>query len=111
MAAKLALELFHGRESPTATLNDWGSQGPVFLVEWFRATYCWDLRIGLDTPEGEGSLEVIDGLLYYDGVFYGDWTIHPIEALAQSEGLACRLEDFDPVKACRKHPQPTARSL
>jgi hypothetical protein len=107
MDAKLALELFHGRASPDQSLEDWGSQGPVFLVEWVQVTYCSDIRLGLDGPAGEGSLDVIGDLLFYDGTYYGDWIVHPLTVLAESEALAARVEDFDPKKASHQ-PIPQA---
>jgi hypothetical protein len=99
MPAALALELFHGREMPDTPMQNWGAQGPVFLVSWVHVTYCWDIRIGLDVPEGEGMLETVNDLVYYDGAYYGDWAIHDRAELERAEGLAARLETYDATKA------------
>jgi hypothetical protein len=104
MAAKLALELFHGREHPDTPVQNWGSQGPVFLVEWVHVTYCWDIRIGLDVPDGEGSLETVNDLIYYDG-----WTVHDMAELERAEGLGARVEIYDSAKAFVLEPNDSQR--
>jgi len=70
------LELFHGRTSPSQELRSWGSNGPYLgPLAWVHTTYACHVRAcpvggrdGIDIP-------VVDDLLYYDGVYYGDWSI------------------------------------
>jgi len=73
------LHLFHGRQDPTEELDDWGSDGPVLKIEGFHSTYLNVLHIGVPTanPINEDwiDLDTRDGLTYYDGVWYGDFSI------------------------------------
>jgi hypothetical protein len=111
MAARLALELFHGRRTPGEALDDWGSQGPVFLVEWVHMTYCSSIRFGLEGPACEGELEFVNDLVYYGGVYYGDWTVYDLAELKQAEGLAARVESYDSTKAIVPDPsEPQGRT-
>lgn len=100
---KVALELFHGRRHPGDELEDWGFQGPVLLADYVHATYGGDLKLGLPEPQGDGELHFVDDLVYYDGGFYGDWSVFP-EALLQSDPqLAARLVPYEATKA--RHPE------
>ena len=38
-------------------------------------------------------------LLYYDGVYYGDWSVFPTVLLESEPTLAGRVIPFDPLKA------------
>lgn len=95
---KLAVELFHGRESPRQRITGWGSQGPVFVVEWIAVTYLSELRLGLD-DDGEGALKFIADLVYYDGIFYGDWSVISASLLASDPELSARVRPFEPERA------------
>lgn len=67
------LHLFHGRKDPTEQLDDWGLDGPwLGPLDYFGGTY-GDLKVGynLDTF----NLHVYEGLVYYDGVYYGDFEV------------------------------------
>ena len=72
------LELFHGRTSVTEQLDDWGSEVPIFgPLAYVHTTYAADIKI--ETATGEQGVLYLCGderadLLYYDGVFYGDWS-------------------------------------
>ncbi len=68
----LAIELYHGREDPDQNLEDWGSQGPVFLdIEYFHMAYLSDPNVGgaIDFLTTKGDL------IYYDGIYYGDISV------------------------------------
>ena len=106
--AKVAIELFHGRTSPDEDLDDWGELGPVFLVDYVHVTYWSDLKLGVEEPNGEGDLFCVEDLVYYDRVFYGDWSVFPAALLETSEALASRVEHFDPEKAKRPAPSPAS---
>ena len=98
---KVALELFHGRKCPDENLDGWGFQGPVLLVDYVHVTYGGNLKLGLPAPGGDGELPFVDDLVYYDGGYYGDWSVFP-EALLKSEPqLAARLVPYEATKAVR----------
>jgi hypothetical protein len=67
------LELFHGRETPDQQLDDWGKPGPVIgPLEYVHITYGSDIKFGFnDKTKSDGWLIVVDGLVYYDRLFYG----------------------------------------
>ena len=96
---KVAIELFHGRTSPEEHLDNWGSRGPVFLVDYVHVTYLCDIKLGIDHPNGDGDLRFIEDLVYYDGVYYGDWSVFPTALLATEPELAGRIVPFAHSKA------------
>lgn len=72
---KLYLKLFHGRNFPSEVLEDWGFDGPIFgPLEWAHTTYSADVKLGYGPDFDFCRLIIYDGLLYYDGKWYGDWT-------------------------------------
>ena len=81
---KVAIELFHGRKDPNEDLQTWGLQGPVFLVEYVHVTYAGDIKLGIPEPAGDGDLHYVEDLLFYDGIYYGDWSVFP-EGLLKRE--------------------------
>ena len=74
------LELFHGRkrvgtdEKGAAVyeeLSDWGESGPVFgPFPYFHTTYVCDIKF-----DDDKELRIVDDLVYYAGVYYGDWSV------------------------------------
>ena len=98
---KVAIELFHGRRSPDEHLEDWGLQGPVFLVDYVHVTYAGDLKLGLPEPAGDGDLHYVQDLVYYGGIYYGDWSVFPESLLDESKELRSRLAEFDPALAVK----------
>ena len=95
----VAIELFHGRKSPDEHLDDWGTQGPVFLVDYVHVTYLCDIKLGIPEPAGDGDLHFVEDLVYYDGVFYGDWSVFPASLIATSLELRRRVQAYDALKA------------
>ena len=80
------LKLLHGRSTIDEEMNDWGDDGPwVGPLEWFHCTYLTD--VGLGFAEGKelstmrpsddypSPMYLYEGLLYYDGIYYGDWEL------------------------------------
>ena len=110
MSAKVAIELFHGRISPDQHLDAWGSQGPVFLVDYVHVTYLCDLKLGIPEPAGDGDLRFVEDLVFYDEIFYGDWSVFPAELAESSAELSARIAPFDPSKAALPCPRPSRRS-
>jgi hypothetical protein len=91
------MELFHGRTSVEQQLESWGSQGPEFLVDYVHVTYQDDIKLGIPVPAGDGDLRYVEDLVYYDGVYYGDWSVFSPELL--DEGQRARVERYDAGKA------------
>jgi hypothetical protein len=94
----IALELFHGRKSPDEQLEDWGDQGPIFLLHWVHLTYFGNLVVGL--PDGaDEDMTIVGELLYYDEMFYGDWSVCSAAYVLSTPELASRIVEFDPLRA------------
>lgn len=71
------LHLYHGRPDPTLQMEDWGHDGPCFEAEMIICDY-------LPTNNGikliyqnnlEGWISWVGDVMYYDGKFYGCWSI------------------------------------
>ncbi|MFN2442763.1 MAG: hypothetical protein ABR517_08775 [Thermoanaerobaculia bacterium] len=71
----LFLCLYHGRVSPVEEMEAWGTDGPTFgPLEYVHAAYLSTMQIGF--PDGERvSLPVVDDLILWDGVYYGDFEV------------------------------------
>jgi hypothetical protein len=94
------LSLWHGRSHPDEELSHWGEVGPVLgPFPFFRMTYGCEIKFSADDRH---VLNIVCGMVHYDGRFYGDWSF--VETL--DEGMRCRLIPFDPAKA--KVPQSIA---
>jgi hypothetical protein len=97
------LELFHGRTSVTEQLDDWGSPGPILgPFAYIQTTYATDIKI--ETTTGEHGVLYLCGdegadLLYYDGVFYGDWSAFGADVLEKHPALKSRVRPFERAKA------------
>jgi hypothetical protein len=68
------IALLHGRNEPDEQLNDWGFAGPVIGPVVLHWTYG---RLNVHSPELNDFAELpeSDGLVRYDGKFYGDFDI------------------------------------
>ena len=72
------IHLFHGRKDPAEQLEDWGEDGPVLgPFRWVHTTYACDIKLGSPEAKGDavGSLYVVEDMAYYDGIWYGDWSV------------------------------------
>jgi hypothetical protein len=84
------LRLWHGRRSLDTDLIGWGEGGPTFgPFPLFHMTFVSEIRFG-DCL----CLEVVNGLVYYDGLHYGDWAF-----AAEPESNDLTVDVFDPAKA------------
>ena len=97
----LYLKLFHGRKDPNQDMEDWGFDGPVFgPIQYAHVVYHHHVAMqGYATggpPVWEGWLEWVGDLLYYDGAYYGDWSV--FEPLDESDPMYERVF-FVPDKA------------
>ena len=98
MAHKMTLDLYHGRTDPNMDMEDWGTQGPLLYVEFVAVTYAESIRIqftGQEDPEFLGNYTEAD-CFYYDGVYYGDWSVQPLESPRE---MGKSPELFDPKKS------------
>lgn len=71
----LYIRLFHGRTDPNQDMDEWGSDGPVFgPYEFVHTTYTTIVRLGKPDSNCD-ELFMTDDMLYYDGIYYGDWSV------------------------------------
>lgn len=95
-ATPMYMHLFHGRSHPGQDMEDWGTEGPVLRIEGFHVTY-GGFRVC--EPGGDWvDLTLVEDLLYYDGMYYGDWSI--FTGWSDIE-LSRRAEDYDEAKSVR----------
>ena len=72
MGHNLYIKLFHGRKTKEEDMDDWGFDGPVIgPLPYVHTTYASCIHIG-DTTD---DIEIEDGLVKYDGAYYGDWSV------------------------------------
>jgi len=91
------LELFHGRADPAQDMVDWGDAGPVFgPFEGVHTTYAADIKLVI-AGDNCGTLKIVDDLVYYSGVYYGDWAVMGADQLTTA--LLARLQTFDQAHA------------
>jgi len=75
----LALELYHGRTDPNEDMEGhWGTEGPIFTgLNFAHVTYFSTINMEL-VQDGETLgvfLALKDDMVYYDGVYYGDFSL------------------------------------
>lgn len=80
--SKFILRLFHGRDIPEEELDDWGQEGPVFLIDTFHWTYGFPHAEIID-PRQENemvyfSFRVVEDMILFNDVYYGDFIIDNI---------------------------------
>lgn len=70
------LHLFHGRKTIDKHMPDWGENGPTFGPFGFvHTTYSCDIKLGQHEAGDCGDLTIVDGMVRYDGIYYGDWSV------------------------------------
>lgn len=72
---EMELHLFHGRNSPDEQLEDWGFEGPTLRIWGFHVTYNATFRVYTPDAGDWAELHFDNDCLYYDGKWYGDWSI------------------------------------
>ena len=91
--------LFHGRKAKDEKLEDWGSDGPIFgPLDWVHTTYAYHVKLGIPEEDDMTELIIDDDLLYYDGVWYGDWSAFTEEVFEESDKLKKRWTKYDHKK-------------
>lgn len=101
------LRLWHGHHHPEEQLDGWGTDGPIFgPFPFFHMTYACEIQFG---DEGH-CLTIVDDFVFYDGMFYGDWSFSD----QLDEGMRLGLVTFDADKAvradCRRGTHPPGSS-
>ena len=95
--AGLYLELFHGRSDPEQAMDDWGEAGPILgPYRYAHTTYGEEINLGREDGDDD-ELVIAGGLVYYGGVWYGDWSAFVASPRSIREGG--RHERFDEGKA------------
>lgn len=92
------IHLFHGRENPEEEMEDWGDDGPVLgPFDWLHVTYLCTFALGCvkDVVWDLETAAHCEGLVYYDGVYYGDFDI----VSQADERNVKHAEPFDVAKA------------
>ncbi len=94
----LYIRLFHGRTDPDQDMDDWGSDGPVLgPYEFVHTTYAAFVRLGRRDGICD-ELHVLErDMLYYNGVYYGDWSVFPANIFEQE--YKSSLQEYDELKA------------
>src|SRR5688572_6890459 len=103
----LYLKLFHGRKTLEEDMDDWGKDGPVFgPLSFVHTTYAGVVHLGSpDVPwDTIGDLFIHGACIYYDGMFYGDWSVFGEEVI--NAELRGRHVPFDQGKANIDHEPP-----
>jgi len=91
------LKLFHGREHWDEQMEDWGFEGPIFVVKGFvHSTYNAHLWVDHQGTGNGDELPYVGDCIHYDGKYYGDWSVFESELTPDIEAA---LEPFDPDKA------------
>lgn len=94
------IHLYHGRKAPDQEMNDWGEDGPVIgPFDWFHGTYFSTFNFGT-TEHGTiwwlgDNKGFPEGLIYYDGMYYGDFEIVSID----DRKLVIHAEPFNKKRA------------
>ena len=82
----LYIRLFHGRTDPEQDMDDWGTDGPIFgPYIHAHTTYSSMLRLGRTDGNCDELQIHHEGMVYYDGVYYGDWSVFDAQVLEKSQ--------------------------
>jgi hypothetical protein len=78
-------------------MADWGDQGLVFgPFQGVHTTYAEDIKLVI-AGDNCGTLQIVDDLVYYAGMYYGDWAVMGSDQLTPA--LLARLQAFDQTQA------------
>lgn len=94
----LYVQLFHGRKDPDEQMDDWGNTGPTFgPYNVVSTTYATEVKMS----RIDGSLEILryyGNLVYYDGMYYGDWVVVEMPPESPSPFEISKTEPDEPQK-------------
>jgi len=103
------LELFHGTETTDRSkLDDWGEPGPILgPLAWVHTTYAGDVKCcpldsdGKPNEFASADLQVTEEcLLFYDGMYYGDWSVTDGGWARRSKEERGRIRQVDAGRCC-----------
>lgn len=96
MNDRIYVHLYHGRKSPDEELDDWGAKGPTFgPYESIQLTYRDHVKMHADRFSDFHDFMWIDDLIYYDGMWYADFSIF----IPKDPDLLPNLQEYSPEKA------------
>jgi hypothetical protein len=88
----LYIRLIHGRIDPEQDMDNWGSDGPVFgPYEFVHTTYASFVRLGSEDHICD-ELFLHEDMLYYEGVYYGDWCVFDENSFKKAQYQASAFE-------------------
>ncbi len=100
----LYIRLFHGRTDPNQDMNDWGTDRPVLgPYEYVHTIYAFHLILG-KADESSEELFLQGDLLFYGGVYYGDWSVFDEQILRNSDYT---VVPYESTKACLPQSAPS----
>ena len=89
----LYIRLFHGRTDPNRDMDEWGCDGPVFgPYEFVHTTYANYVRLARKDGICDELHVREKDMLYYDDVYYGDWSVFTDETLKKGEFVTIPFE-------------------
>jgi hypothetical protein len=78
----LYIRLFHGRTDPNQDMDDWGTDGPIFGPYLsVHTTYACRIKMIKADSSFHELLVYPEDTIFYDGVYYGDWSIFDTDIL------------------------------
>ena len=99
----LYIRLFHGRTDPNQDMDEWGSDGPVLgPYQFVHTTYTSFIKFGKSNGYCD-EMFLHEDMLYYDGVYYGDWSIFSVKIFKESQFQVSDFEQYKaklPTKSC-----------
>lgn len=88
------LKLFHGRKDLEAEMEDWGESGPILgPLNYVHTTYGTTIHCSPADQSPDIDLKVIDDCVYYDGMYYGDWSVTTALNLTGQEDKVVQIDE------------------
>lgn len=96
------LYLFHGRKTRTEVMDNWGTTGPILgPFSWVHTTYSTFIHLGALNGDELGDLTLVDDMVFYEGVYYGDWSVISAETVSENraKGYFPEIRPYEEAKA------------
>ncbi len=82
----LYIRLFHGRIDPEKEMDDWGTDGPIFgPYNFVHTTYKSYISLGKVDGNCDSLYVHESDMIYYEGVYYGDWSVFDADIFNKSK--------------------------
>ena len=89
------IHLYHGRTDPNQDMDEFGEDGPLIgPIEGLHVTYHSHIRPVID-GDACTFMHWHDDMLYFDGKFWGDWSVVTEEEVNDKDYYA-KMERIDP---------------